>query len=128
MGIGCPGMVWRRLEVEGIEELLGRGVHYGAGRSEASQCEDRDVVVVGGRQLRRTGGHAPVGRRGPREDAGPRRRARELDVRYLVERIEDSPLIEVKLGTAVEEVESRDGRLAAVVTRAGGRQSGSPRS
>src|SRR3954454_1852211 len=36
--IGAPGMVWRRLEVEGIHELLDRGVYYGAGRSEAAQC------------------------------------------------------------------------------------------
>ena len=42
-----PGMVWRRLEVEGIDELLGRGVYYGAGRSEAAQCGGDDVVVVG---------------------------------------------------------------------------------
>lgn len=32
--IAAPGMVWRRLEVEGVEDLRGRGVYYGAGRSE----------------------------------------------------------------------------------------------
>src|SRR3712207_8969241 len=26
---------------------LGRGVYYGAGRSEATQCADDDVVVIG---------------------------------------------------------------------------------
>ena len=40
-------MVWRRLEVDGVDELLGRGVYYGAGRSEAAQCGGDDVVVVG---------------------------------------------------------------------------------
>ena len=45
--LAAPGMVWRRLDVEGVEELLGRGVYYGAGRSEAAQCGDDDVVVVG---------------------------------------------------------------------------------
>ena len=40
-------MDWRRLEVDGVEELLGRGVYYGAGRSEALQCSNDDVVVVG---------------------------------------------------------------------------------
>ena len=40
-------MEWRRLEVDGLEELLGRGVYYGAGRSEAAQCGGDDVVVVG---------------------------------------------------------------------------------
>ena len=27
----APGMEWRRLEVDGVEELLGHGVYYGAG-------------------------------------------------------------------------------------------------
>ena len=40
-------MDWRRLEVDGVDELLGRGVYYGAGRSEAAQCGGDDVVVVG---------------------------------------------------------------------------------
>ena len=120
VGIGCPGMVWRRLEVEGIDELLGSGVYYGAGRSEASQCEDRDVVVVGGGN---SAGQAAMHLAG----AGARVKMLVRGVglassmsAYLVKRIEDSPLIEVKLGTAVEEVEAKDGRLAAVVTRAGG--------
>src|SRR3989440_2571094 len=43
----APGMEWRRLAVEGVEELLGRGVYYGAGRSEAAQCGGDDVFVVG---------------------------------------------------------------------------------
>ncbi len=45
--IAAPGMVWRRLDVDGVEELLGRGVYYGAGRSEAAHCGGDDVVVVG---------------------------------------------------------------------------------
>ena len=40
-------MEWRRLEVEGVAELLGRGVYYGAGRSEAARCGGDHVVVVG---------------------------------------------------------------------------------
>src|SRR5437763_9291962 len=46
--IGAPGMVWRRLDVDGVPELLDRGVYYGAGRSEAAQCSGDDGVVVGG--------------------------------------------------------------------------------
>src|SRR5438874_1886045 len=45
--IAAPGMVWRRLDVEGIDELLGYGAYYGAGRSEAAQCGGDPVVVVG---------------------------------------------------------------------------------
>src|SRR4051812_5441901 len=43
---GC-GMNWRRFELDGVDELLGHGVYYGAGRSEASQCSGERVVVVG---------------------------------------------------------------------------------
>ena len=32
--VAC-GMQWRRLELDGVEELLDHGVYYGAGRSEA---------------------------------------------------------------------------------------------
>ena len=47
VAIAAPGMVWRRLDVEGIEELMDRGVYYGAGRSEAAHCGGEQVVVVG---------------------------------------------------------------------------------
>src|SRR5205085_11442199 len=45
--LAAPGMDWRRLELDGLEELLGHGVYYGAGRSEAAQCRGQSVVVVG---------------------------------------------------------------------------------
>src|SRR5689334_22743142 len=32
--LAAPGMRWRRLELDGMDELLGRGTYYGAGRSE----------------------------------------------------------------------------------------------
>src|SRR4051794_35149285 len=47
VAIAAPGMVWRRLEVDGVHDLLERGVYYGAGRSEAAQCGGDRVVVVG---------------------------------------------------------------------------------
>jgi thioredoxin reductase (NADPH) len=45
--IAANGMEWRRLEVDGVAELLERGVYYGAGRSEAARCAGDRVVVVG---------------------------------------------------------------------------------
>ena len=45
--IVAPGMEWRRLQLDGVEELLGHGVYYGAGRSEAVQCSGEHVAVVG---------------------------------------------------------------------------------
>ena len=44
----ASGVDWRRLEVPGIDELLGSGVYYGAGPSEAVTCSGCRVVIVGG--------------------------------------------------------------------------------
>ncbi len=44
----ASGVDWRRLEVTGIEELLGSGVYYGAGPSEAVTCSGCRVAIVGG--------------------------------------------------------------------------------
>ena len=44
----ASGVEWRRLDVAGIDELLGAGVYYGAGPSEALGCAGAHVVVVGG--------------------------------------------------------------------------------
>src|SRR5438876_940903 len=47
VALAAPGMEWRRLDLDGVDELLGHGVYYGAGRSEAAQCSGQRVVVVG---------------------------------------------------------------------------------
>ena len=44
----ASGVDWRRLEVPGIDELLGSGVYYGAGPSEAVTCTGCQVAIVGG--------------------------------------------------------------------------------
>jgi thioredoxin reductase (NADPH) len=44
----ASGVDWRRLEVPGIDELLGSGVYYGAGPSEAVTCRGCRVAIVGG--------------------------------------------------------------------------------
>ena len=44
----ASGVDWRRLEVPGIDELLGSGVYYGAGPSEAVTCNGCRVAIVGG--------------------------------------------------------------------------------
>jgi thioredoxin reductase (NADPH) len=45
--IVATGVSYRRLEAEGLEQLTGRGVYYGADASEASQCQGDDVYIVG---------------------------------------------------------------------------------
>ncbi len=41
------GVSWRRLSVEGFERLAGKGIFYGAARSEAPNTHGLDVHVVG---------------------------------------------------------------------------------
>lgn len=42
------GVTYRRLAVQGLEEHVGRGVHYGAAMAAAREMTGRDVFVVGG--------------------------------------------------------------------------------
>jgi thioredoxin reductase (NADPH) len=42
------GVTWRKLQVEGAERLVGRGVFYGAARTEALGTRGKDVFLIGG--------------------------------------------------------------------------------
>jgi thioredoxin reductase (NADPH) len=112
--LAAPGMEWRRLEVDGVDELVGRGVYYGAGRSEALHCRDDEVVVVGAGN---SAGQAVMNL----ADAGARvtmlvrgDRLGRMMSEYLVRRIEDHPAIDVRFGSQVQAVAAGGGRLAAV--------------
>jgi thioredoxin reductase (NADPH) len=117
----APGMDWRRLDVDGVDELLGRGVYYGAGRSEATQCGGDDVVVVGAGNsagqavlnLANAGARVKMLVRGDR--LGKTMSA------YLVERIEAHPLINVRYRTHVRQLHA-DGQLDAVTVEGPGGQ------
>jgi thioredoxin reductase (NADPH) len=119
--LAAPGMRWRRLDLEGMDELMGRGVYYGAGRSEAAQCGGDDVVVIGAGN---SAGQAVMNL----GDAGARVtmvvRGEELGrtmSAYLVERIKRHPQIDVRLRTQVTELHADDGHLGEVtITDAGG--------
>jgi thioredoxin reductase (NADPH) len=43
----ATGVAWRRLELEGFDRLAGKGVFYGAARSEAPNTHGLDVHVIG---------------------------------------------------------------------------------
>jgi thioredoxin reductase (NADPH) len=114
VAIGAPGMEWRRLEVEGVEELLGRGVYYGAGRSESVGCRGLDVVVVGAGN---SAGQAVMNfaEANARVTMVIRGDAlgRSMSA-YLVRRIERQPLIGVRLQSQVRAVHGDQTRLRAV--------------
>lgn len=44
----ATGVEWRRLEAEGIDRLQGKGVLYGASRTEAQTVIGKQVFIVGG--------------------------------------------------------------------------------
>jgi thioredoxin reductase (NADPH) len=41
------GVSWRRLSIDGFERLAGKGISYGAARSEAANTHGQDVHIVG---------------------------------------------------------------------------------
>jgi thioredoxin reductase (NADPH) len=110
----APGMEVRRLPVDGIEPLLGAGIYYGSSLTEAAMYRGRDVIVVGGanscgqgalffsRQARKV----TILVRGP-----------DLSLAmssYLVDRIRETPNVEVLVNTSVASVRG-SGRLEAVM-------------
>jgi thioredoxin reductase (NADPH) len=111
--VAC-GMEWRRLELDGIDELLGHGVYYGAGRSEAVQCAGEEVMVVGAGN---SAGQAVMNL----ATAGARVRmvvrgdslSKSMSA-YLVKRVEAHPNVEVRLRTRVTELHAAAGRLREV--------------
>lgn len=44
----ATGVFWRRLELPGCDRLTGRGVYYGAAKTEAIACQDEHIYLVGG--------------------------------------------------------------------------------
>ncbi len=43
----ATGVTWRRLAINGFDRLIGKGIYYGAARSEASATHGLDVYLVG---------------------------------------------------------------------------------
>ena len=43
----ATGVTWRRLTIEGCDRLIGKGIYYGAARSEASGTHGLDVHLIG---------------------------------------------------------------------------------
>ena len=43
----ATGVTWRRLAIDGFDRLIGKGIYYGAARSEASATHGLDVYLIG---------------------------------------------------------------------------------
>jgi thioredoxin reductase (NADPH) len=119
----ATGARWRELDAEGIERFRGAGVYHAAMPTDAERSRNEDVIVVGGGN---SAGQAAVHLASRARSVRVVVRGKALGAtmsRYLIDRIERSPRIEVMTetevtavnGTAtVESVALRDGRTGAI--------------
>jgi thioredoxin reductase (NADPH) len=97
----ATGARYRTLDVPRWSEFEGRGIYYAATEIEARMCEGSDVAVVGGANsagqaavfLASRGSHVNLVVRGPDLAAGMSR--------YLTDRVDADPNIDVRTGTEV---------------------------
>ncbi len=114
VALAATGMDWRRLDLNGVDELLGHGVYYGAGRSEAAQCAGQSVVVVGAGN---SAGQAVLNFANATARVTMLVRGDRLGTTmsaYLIERIKQHPLIDVHLETQLTELHPNGDKIAAV--------------
>lgn len=100
-GIGATGSHYRRLEVPGLENLLGSGVYYGAAPHEAFFHRDGLVYIVGGAN---SAGQAALHLAEYARAVTLVVRARYLGEKmsqYLVERCEKHPRISIRTESRV---------------------------
>jgi thioredoxin reductase (NADPH) len=119
----ATGARWRELDAEGIDRFRGAGVYHAAMPTDAERSRDEDVVVVGGGN---SAGQAALHLASRARSVRVVVRGKALSTtmsRYLTDRIERSPRIEVMTetevaavhGTAtVESVELRDSRTGTI--------------
>ncbi|OBA61814.1 fused response regulator/thioredoxin-disulfide reductase [Mycobacterium sp. 1100029.7] len=106
----ATGVSYRQLTAEGLTELTGCGVYYGAAVSIASDCEDEEVYVIGGANsagqaamyLSRTAKSVNIVVRAPSLEASMSY--------YLIQQIEANPKINVLTCTEVRRA-GGDGHL-----------------
>jgi len=110
----ASGVEWRRLDVPGVDDLLGAGVYYGAGPSEALACTGSRVVVVGGGN---SAGQAVVRFSRYAKQVTLLVRGPDLGAsmsQYLIDHVTAIPNVDVRVRTEVVGLEGDD-RLRAVI-------------
>jgi thioredoxin reductase (NADPH) len=114
----ASGVDWRRLEIPGLDDLLGSGVYYGAGPSEAVTCTGCRVAVIGGGnsagqaivRFSRYAAHVTLLVRGNSLEASMSQ--------YLISQVTKLRNVEVRTNTEVVELES-DQHLQALIVSSG---------
>lgn len=104
----ATGVEWRRLDVPGIERLTGAGVYYGGTLAEVFFCRNEDVYIVGGAN---SAGQAALHFSRYARSVTLVVRADSLSKsmsHYLIEQIEATKNIKVRLNTTVCEAHGED--------------------
>ena len=100
----ATGVRWRELDAEGVDRFRGAGVYHAAMSTDAERARDKDVVVIGGGN---SAGQAAVHLAGRARSVRVVVRGETLKAtmsRYLRDRIEVSPRIEVMTDTELTAV------------------------
>jgi len=120
----ATGVTWRRLAIDGFDRLIGKGIYYGAARSEASVTHGLDVYLIGagnsaGQAALYFASHARMVTLVVRGDALEKSMSR-----YLIEQLAGKSNVKVRLQSEVIAAHG-DTNLTAVDLRdnAGGRTS-----
>jgi thioredoxin reductase (NADPH) len=119
--IVATGVAWRRLAIDGFDRLIGKGVYYGASRSEAGATHGLDIHLVGsgnsaGQAALHFANHARTVTLLARADSLEKSMSQ-----YLIEQIRGKSNIIVKLQSEVQAVHG-DAQLTAIDIRDRSRQ------
>src|SRR5712671_7205766 len=104
----ATGVQWRRLDVPGIDKLIGAGVYYGGTVAEAFFCRDEDIYIVGGAN---SAGQAAIYSSRYARSVTMLVRGESLSEsmsRYLIDQIEATKNIKVRLRTTVVEAHGQE--------------------
>jgi thioredoxin reductase (NADPH) len=109
----ATGVTWRRLAIEGIDRLIGKGIFYGAARSEANTIHGQDVHLIGagnsaGQAALHFSSHARKVTLVVRGE-----RLEDSMSHYLTEQLRSKSNIAVQLGSEINSVHG-DGNLSAI--------------
>jgi thioredoxin reductase (NADPH) len=112
----ATGVTWRRLAIDGLDRLIGKGVYYGAARSEVGATHGLDIHLVGagnsaGQAALNCANHARQVTLVVRGESLHRTMSH-----YLIEKLQGKSNVEVKLGAELHAV-SGDTHLTAVDIR-----------
>ncbi|HWD06879.1 MAG TPA: FAD-dependent oxidoreductase [Amycolatopsis sp.] len=117
----ASGVTYRAHEATGVERLTGSGVYYGSAATEAPECKDQHVYIVGGAN---SAGQAAVffSRHARQVSLVVRGESLEKSMsHYLIEQIAGIENITVRTGTTVVEAHGTDHLEGLTLCRAGNR-------